>query len=98
MFFEFIDRALAAGYRRIDFGRTPLGAGTYEFKRQWLAEETPLIYQYLGNNAEKFAAYSIQAVQRSFAFKLFASVWSRFLPRAIIESLGPELIKRMPLA
>jgi hypothetical protein len=98
LFYEFIEHSRAEGYDRIDFGRTPLGAGTYRFKKQWHAEEVPLLYQYIGQGADRLVNFSIREVQQSFAFKVFSHVWSRYLPRRLIERLGPTLIKRMPLA
>ncbi len=98
LFHEFIERSRREGYERIDFGRTSVGVGTYQFKRQWGADEVPLFYQYIGKGAEKFADFSIQGVQASLAFKIFSRVWSRYLPVWVTEKLGPGLIKRMPLA
>jgi CelD/BcsL family acetyltransferase involved in cellulose biosynthesis len=98
LFYEFIEHARAQGYDEIDFGRTPKGEGTYDFKKQWQADERDLFYQYLGNDADRFVGFSIQRVQKSFAFRLFSRVWSHYLPRRVIETLGPALIKRMPLA
>jgi FemAB-related protein (PEP-CTERM system-associated) len=98
LFHEFIEFSRRNGYTRIDLGRTPLGAGTYDFKKQWGANEVPLYYQYLGKGAEKFIDFSIQRVQQSFTFKVFSQVWSRLLPERLTEKLGPSLIKRMPLA
>jgi hypothetical protein len=98
LFHEFIERSRDNGYQRIDFGRTPLGAGTYRFKAQWRADEVPLLYQYLGKGAEKYADFSIQRVQDSLLFRVFSRIWSGYLPRRFVEKLGPSLIKRMPLA
>jgi hypothetical protein len=98
LFLEFIERSRNEGYQRIDFGRTPVGAGTYRFKTQWRANEVPLYYQYLGKNAEKYVDFSIQQVQDTLLFKMFSRIWSGYLPHRLVEMLGPSLIKRMPLA
>jgi hypothetical protein len=98
LFLEFIEHSRRDGYARIDFGRTPLGTGTYQFKTQWGAVEVPLHYQYLGKDANRFVNFSIQQVRQSIPFRVFARVWSRYLPARVTQKIGPSLIKRMPLA
>lgn len=39
--------ALRRGLARFDFGRSSIGSGTYQFKRQWGAVESPLYWQEL---------------------------------------------------
>lgn len=98
LFYEFLERARAAGYARTDFGRSPVRAGTYAFKQQWNATEVPLAYQYLGPRAAAFAGMSIQDVRGSHAFRVFARAWRGLVPASLAARLGPALIKRMPLA
>jgi len=43
--------AAARGFERFDFGRSSIGSGTYQFKRQWGAIETPLYWQELDSSA-----------------------------------------------
>jgi len=44
IYWEAMRWALARGCREFDFGRSPIGEGTYRFKRGWGAEERPLAW------------------------------------------------------
>jgi FemAB-related protein (PEP-CTERM system-associated) len=44
LYWETIRTACADGFRRFDFGRSSRGSGTYHFKRQWGAIESPLYW------------------------------------------------------
>ena len=44
LYWETIRAACVEGFRRFDFGRSSRGSGTYRFKRQWGAEESPLFW------------------------------------------------------
>ena len=37
-------KAVSQGARQFDFGRSPVGGGTYRFKRGWGAEDRPLTW------------------------------------------------------
>jgi serine/alanine adding enzyme len=44
LYWETIRAACLEGFRRFDFGRSSRGSGTYRFKRQWGAVESPLFW------------------------------------------------------
>ena len=44
LYWETIRTASVDGFRRFDFGRSSRGSGTYRFKRQWGAVESPLFW------------------------------------------------------
>jgi serine/alanine adding enzyme len=46
MYWEFIQKAIAEGFRKIDLGRCSPGGGTHEFKRHWNPVERPLHWYY----------------------------------------------------
>jgi CelD/BcsL family acetyltransferase involved in cellulose biosynthesis len=45
LYWTAIREAAARGLARFDFGRSSVGSGTYQFKRQWGAAEIPLYWQ-----------------------------------------------------
>ena len=98
LFFEVVVRATQKGFRVFDLGRSELGGGTYQFKKQWRAEIVPLRYLSVGRLGKKLGGTSISQVRDSLAFRAFHTVWSKVLPDRIIELISPELLKRMPLA
>jgi FemAB-related protein (PEP-CTERM system-associated) len=51
LYWETIRAACLEGFRRFDFGRSSRGSGTYRFKRQWGAEESPLFWYTIPINA-----------------------------------------------
>ena len=46
MYWEVLRRAVEAGYRRFDFGRSKIGTGAFNFKRHWCFEPEPLFYEH----------------------------------------------------
>ena len=46
MYREVLRRAVEAGYRRFDFGRSKAGTGAFNFKRHWGFEPEPLFYEH----------------------------------------------------
>lgn len=44
LYWETIRTACAEGFRQFDFGRSTTGCGTYKFKKQWGAVESPLYW------------------------------------------------------
>ena len=85
LYWETIRAACLEGYGRFDFGRSTRDSGTYRFKRQWGALESPLYW------------YSISAAPRrdrpageSAAAACLVGLWKR-LPLAVTRRLGPHV-------
>lgn len=89
LYWEAIQRALARGMKRFDFGRSQHGSGTYLFKEQWGAKPVQLNYQYALGRAK--AIPTLEA-QKS-GFDLAVKVWQR-LPVPLAGLLG-EPAKRL---
>ena len=87
MYYDSIKTAFREGYRRLDFGRSTKGEGTYRFKAQWLAEDSPLPwYQF---DSQGHAAQSVAHVQ-SGKLAFAGRVWKK-LPLPVANWLGPRL-------
>ncbi|MBI5711349.1 MAG: GNAT family N-acetyltransferase [Candidatus Eisenbacteria bacterium] len=89
LYWEALQRAIALGMKRFDFGRSQWHSNTYRFKEQWGARPVQLYYQYaLGHGT----AVPTLASQKS-SFDLAVRLW-RKLPLPVAGLLG-EPVKRM---
>ena len=93
LYWEAIQRAIAAGLRWFDFGRSQWNSNTFEFKRGWGAEPAPLYYQYLLGRARRAPSHEDQ----KHSFALAVRLWQR-LPLAAARALGPMARRRFPEA
>lgn len=91
MYWQLMCYAAEQGYRVFDFGRSKKGTGSYDFKRHWGFEPTPLPYQYY-----LVAQRVVPDVNPlSPAFSLPIAVWKR-LPLWCTHWLGPKLVRFFP--
>jgi len=73
---------------KFDFGRSSVGSGTYDFKKQWGAEPKQLHWQILKEqDARKTTISSDEA-----KYRLAADIWRR-LPVALTRVVGPKIRK-----
>ncbi len=86
-----IEQACLGGFRTLDFGRSSLGAGTYEFKRQWGATPVALAWRSLPLNGGRVPTFSGEGLRDH----LFIECWKR-LPLAISRHLGPRVRRLIP--
>jgi FemAB-related protein (PEP-CTERM system-associated) len=79
------------GAAEFDFGRSPVGGGTYGFKRGWGASDRPLYWLRLepGGRASVAASSGDSAL-----LERLGRVWSR-LPPVVCDRLGPVLRRRI---
>jgi hypothetical protein len=84
-------RALEAGVRQFDFGRSKLGSGSYAFKTQWNMRERPLPYQFFLVRRKNMPNFS-PANPR---FKFAISLW-KALPLPVTRVLGPAMVRAFP--
>ncbi len=88
LYWNAIQTACARGCTRFDFGRSSVGSGTYEFKRQWGAEPAPLGWSLFGENGRLGARISPNDVK----FRPLREIWRR-LPLSLTKLLGPQARK-----
>jgi FemAB-related protein (PEP-CTERM system-associated) len=91
MYWELMRHAGRAGFRVFDFGRSRVGSGSYDFKRHWGFEPSPLPYQYVLFGGRAMPRLSPSNPR----FQLAARIWRR-LPLAVTKRLGPVLTRHIP--
>lgn len=92
LYWAFMERAIAAGVRRFNFGRCTPGGGTHRFKRQWGSRDEALWwYQWTPNGIGDAATPSPE--QGKFAWG--PRLW-RHLPLGLSRALGPRIVRFIP--
>jgi FemAB-related protein (PEP-CTERM system-associated) len=88
MYWNLMQAAAARGCRSFDYGRSKLGTGAYDFKKNWGFEAQPLAYEY--------RLFASQAVPDNNPlnpkYQLMIKIWQR-LPLAIANLIGPHIVK-----
>ena len=91
MYWELMRYGAEHGYTLFDFGRSRVGAGSYNFKRHWGFEPRPLPYQYYLPSHGNLPNTNPSNPK----FKFLISAWKK-VPLPIAKTLGPHLIKYLP--
>ena len=90
MYWELMRTAAARGCRSFDFGRSKVGTGAYDFKKNWGFAPAPLGYEY--------RLYGAAAVPENNPlnpkFRLFIGLWRR-MPLTLANLLGPHIVKHL---
>jgi len=91
MYWSLLVDAMRRGSRTFDFGRSKRGSGSFEFKRHWGFEPTPLHYQY-----DLVRHGSVPDLSpKNPRFSLAIDVWKR-MPLWLSRRLGPVLVRYFP--
>ena len=88
MYWEVMKRACERGFRLFDFGRSKVGTGAYNFKRNWGFEPTPLSYEYypvMSNRTPNVNPLNPK-------YRLAISLWRR-LPLSVTKAIGPAIVR-----
>jgi len=90
MYWNLMQAAAARGCRLFDFGRSKLGTGAYDFKKNWGFEATPLPYEY------KLYASSALPDNNPLnpKYQLFIKVWKK-LPLPLANFMGPFIVRNL---
>ncbi|QSP96547.1 FemAB family PEP-CTERM system-associated protein [Marinobacter salinisoli] len=91
MYWRILEFAGQQGYRYFDFGRCSPESGTYNFKRQWGAQEIPMHWDYVVPDTGGLPALNPDNPK----FKLLIQVWKR-LPLWVTKCVGPKIVKSLP--
>ncbi len=92
LYWEFMQRAVADGVSRFNFGRCTPDGGTHKFKRQWGSHDEALWwYQRAADGAADAATPSPDQG----AFSLGPRIWKR-LPLQVATALGPHIVRFIP--
>jgi FemAB-related protein (PEP-CTERM system-associated) len=90
MYWELMRRAGARGVRQFDFGRSKLGTGAFDFKKNWGFAPQPLPYAYKLIRAS--ALPDVNPLNPKYA--LFIRAWRR-LPLPLANLLGPHVVRQL---
>lgn len=89
-YWELMRMGCERGYRLFDYGRSKLGTGQYDFKKNWGFEPTPLHYEYYLVNARSIPQHNPLNPK----YRLFIQMW-RKLPTPVANTLGPHIVKNL---
>jgi len=90
LYWSMIQFAVEQQMEYFDFGRCTKGSGTYQFKKQWKAEEKLIYWYTLSKNPIK------QEEKLKKQFSMQQKIWSK-LPLCITNLFGPCLRKQISL-
>jgi FemAB-related protein (PEP-CTERM system-associated) len=87
-YWELMRRACERGLRVFDYGRSKRGTGSFDFKKNWGFEATPLAYEYrLFKRGEVPQHNPLNPKYRA-----MIALWRR-LPRPVVNAVGPRLVR-----
>ena len=92
LYWAMLEYGCDQGYTLFDFGRSTLGEGTYNFKKQWGAVEHPLNWLEFSRHPEE---NKVATGQKS-KFELAMLLW-RKMPVSLSRVLGPPIRKHIGL-
>jgi FemAB-related protein (PEP-CTERM system-associated) len=90
MYWEVMRRACEKGCRVFDFGRSKVGTGSYDFKKNWGFEPQPLYYEYQLVRATQVPDHNPLNPK----YRLFIKAWQR-MPLALANVIGPHIVKNL---
>jgi FemAB-related protein (PEP-CTERM system-associated) len=92
LYWRMIQFAIERGCTRFEFGRCAPGEGTFQFKKQWGAEPSPLVWEYWmqGGKPARFDLH-----QGDSGYGRAAQIWRR-LPLRVSTLVGPHLVRGIP--
>jgi FemAB-related protein (PEP-CTERM system-associated) len=91
LYWQMIQLAIASGCRQFEFGRCAPGEGTYQFKKQWGAEASPLVWEYW--TAGRPLQFDL--TPESGKYGRASAMWRR-LPVPVATALGPRIVRGIP--
>ena len=89
-YWELMRRACERGIRVFDFGRSKVGTGPYDFKRNWGFEPQTLSYRYKLVRARAVPENNPNNPK----YRLFIKAWQR-MPLALTNFLGPYIVRNL---
>jgi len=90
MYWELMRRACERGYKIFDFGRSKLGTGAFDFKKNWGFEPQPLYYEYQLHRAKAVPEHNPLNPK----YAIFIKTWQK-LPLTLANFLGPHIVKNL---
>ncbi len=88
MYWRLMRSACERGYKIFDFGRSKIGTGPYNFKKNWGFEPAPVVHAY-------HLAYGVEMPNTNPAnpkYQLLIKVWQR-MPLMLANFIGPHIVR-----
>nr|WP_136251727.1 GNAT family N-acetyltransferase [Ningiella ruwaisensis] len=92
LYWAVLSTSIERGAQHFDFGRSTVGEGTFNFKKQWGALPQQLDWKILSDGEFKNQVFS----EPSSARNVVEKVWKK-LPLGVANKIGPPLRKRISL-
>ena len=89
-YWELMRRAGERGIKIFDYGRSKLGTGSFDFKKNWGFEPSPLAYEYQLLKRR----YVPQNNPLNPKYRAFIAMWRR-LPKPLANALGPHIVRNL---
>jgi FemAB-related protein (PEP-CTERM system-associated) len=89
-YWELMRRACERGCRTFDYGRSKRGTGSFDFKKNWGFEPTPLHYEYQLVRARKVPENNPLNPR----YRMMIAAWRR-LPLPVANWLGPYIVRNL---
>ena len=89
-YWELMRRSCEKGCRIFDYGRSKIGTGSFDFKKNWGFEPEPLHYEYQLHRAKNVPDQNPLNPK----YQLFIKAW-RKLPMPVANFLGPYIVKNL---
>lgn len=90
MYWDLIRRATVNKYRIFDYGRSKIGTGPYNFKKNWGFKAQPLPYEFKLVNAA--AVPDVNPLNPK--YKMLIAAWKR-MPLTLVNRLGPFISRNL---
>jgi serine/alanine adding enzyme len=91
MYWHMLRFAIAHGCRVFEFGRCTPGEGPFQFKRQWGAEPSELVWEYWTPSG----SFRQDLSPKSATFSQASGLWQH-LPLSIANFVGPRIVRSIP--
>lgn len=89
-YWELMRRSCERGLKVFDYGRSKVGTGPYDFKRNWGFDPQPLHYRYKLINSTRVPENNPNNPK----YRLFIEAWRR-LPLPVANFLGPRIVRNL---
>ena len=89
-YWELMRRSCEEGIALFDYGRSKVGTGPYDFKRNWGFEPLPLVYEYKLVRADRVPENNPLNPK----YRAFIALWQR-MPRAVVDRVGPAIARSL---
>ncbi|WP_249384034.1 FemAB family XrtA/PEP-CTERM system-associated protein [Chitinivorax sp. B] len=90
MYWDLMRRACERGLKVFDFGRSKIGTGAFDFKKNWGFEPTPLQYEYHLIKATSVPDHNPLNPK----YQMFIKAWQR-MPIQLANMIGPHIVKNL---